>query len=86
MDSCLKIEAGYQLLNDRDLAAQVVNQPKALQADSYENESQDEQTDGAESIKRVTEREAEKAPNVQLDYFEQVSPEIINILNLRRIR
>lgn len=84
---CDKNEPGYQLLNDDDIVAQVLNQPGTSQPDSTENESQDEENDGTVSVKRVTNREAEEAANVLLDYFEQrESSDLIDILNLRRIR
>lgn len=84
---CDKNEPGYQLLNEDDIVIQVLNQPGPPQPDSSENESQNEESDGTVSVKRVTNREAEEAVNVLLDYFEQRgSSDLIDILNLRKIR
>lgn len=84
---CDKNEPGYQLFNDDDIVVQVLNQPGTSQPDSSENDSQDEENDGTVSIKRVSNREAEEAANVLLDYFEQrKSLDLTDILNLRRIR
>ncbi|KAK9728877.1 hypothetical protein QE152_g16967 [Popillia japonica] len=87
---CDKNEPGYQLFNEDDIddiVIQVLNQPGTSQPDSSENESQNEESDGTVSVKRVTNQQAEEAVNVLLDYIEQrESSDLIDILNLRKIR
>ncbi|KAK9738526.1 hypothetical protein QE152_g9790 [Popillia japonica] len=77
----------FQLFNEDDIVIQVLNQPGTSQPDSSENESQNKESDGTVSVKRVTNQQAEEAVNVLLDYIEQrESSDLIDILNLRKIR
>lgn len=80
---CDKNEPGYPLLNDDDIVVQVLYQPNTSQPDSSENENQFDERAGTVSVKRVTNRETEKAANVLLDYFEQ--QESSDLINLHKI-